>query len=58
MIWFSLLLVIFWKPIYWLTRYIYLNFYKKETASASNYLKSINSWFIVLWGLVFPGDHK
>lgn len=51
-----ILLAIFWKPIYWSIKHLYITLYKRE--DDDNYLPSIKAWFIVLWGLVYPGDHK
>lgn len=49
-----LLLVIFWKPFYYILMYLYEK-YKNKNIEESNiyYNKSIN-WFFSLWSLVKP----
>jgi hypothetical protein len=51
MIWFSLLLVIFWKPIYWGVKYFIK---RKDPVVATVYTQAIKDWFGIIWGLISP----
>lgn len=49
-----LLLLIFWQPVYWFCRYVYLEFIKKNSTSAAIYKTDAGKWFKTLWYLIVP----
>ena len=51
-----LVLVLLWKPIYYLVRYFMLN--GKDTEQANIYLSQVKTWFVGLWALIYPGELK
>lgn len=52
MIWFLVVLVIFWKPIYYIAVYLYFLIKKKENVHRTD--EKLMLWLIRLWGLVDP----
>lgn len=54
MIWLLALLVIFWKPLFWLSKGVYVYFSKKDPALAYEQLLKIKDWLVQLWSLVKP----
>lgn len=57
MIWLLSLLVVFWKPIYYLVRYAIAT-RQKDDISKSFYLEQTKQWFKLLWVLVKPDGKK
>lgn len=49
-----LLLIFFWKPIWWTGRAIY-HLIRKEDWDYKGYLAAAQGWFKTLWELVGPG---
>lgn len=47
-----LLLVIFWKPLYWASAGAYYKYYKKEVTEGDNKLGAAGDWFKQLYGLI------
>lgn len=52
MSWFSILLVIFWKPIWYMGNYLYHKFAKKDDI-VDIWLENTKNWFLELKKLVY-----
>lgn len=49
-----ILILLMYRPLFWLGCYVYYNFYLKNNLIAESYLTKIENWLMTLWELIKP----